>query len=335
VTSVPQLVDPYAGVPPPDEPADRKSAPRTTIADRLLSRADLNDLPTPSPLIDRTLDMRAVSVLAGYWGTCKSFIALDWSACIATGKPWQTRHVQQGSVLYVAAEGAYGLGQRLDAWEYAWHDKIDADTFAVYPQPVNLLDRGAVAELAAASAGRHLIVIDTLARCMPGGDENSARDMGVAVNALYELQRATANGSVLGLHHTGKDKTTIRGSSALEAGVDTIYATEGGPESLTLNRAKRKDGPLYDRVNLKLDTVLNSAVIVSANRTDMTGTEDKLMSAFMSAFSATGATKSELRAVADMPPASFDRGLNRLVSRGLLANSGSDARPFYKHTETS
>jgi DNA-binding IclR family transcriptional regulator len=64
----------------------------------------------------------------------------------------------------------------------------------------------------------------------------------------------------------------------------------------------------------------------------MTDAEDKIMSAFMSAFSATGASKADLRNTCSMPPASFHRGLNALVFRGLLANHGTDQRPFYRKT---
>ena len=273
-------------------------APRRVIRDRLLSRADLANLPTPAPLIDRTLDLRSVAVLAGRWGTCKSFAAQDWAACVATGRPWQGRQVVQGTVLYVAAEGAYGLDQRLAAWEFTYHHDIDPQALAVLPEPINLLDSGAVNELADAARGRHLVIIDTLARCMPGGDENSARDMGLAVDALYRIQRATEGGTVLAVHHTGKD------------------------------------GPLADRVNLHLVEALHSAVLMSALGVDTTSSEQQLMSAFVSGHELTGASKSELRATAAMAPASFARALQGLIRKGFLINTGTDTRPFYKKAET-
>ncbi|WP_159440834.1 AAA family ATPase [Jatrophihabitans endophyticus] len=312
---------------PPSATARSRNTP---LRDRLLTRADLTNLPTPQPLIDRTVDLRSVAVLAGHWGTAKSFTAQDWAACVATGKAWQMRPVETGSVLYVAAEGAYGLNQRFEAWEFTWHHDIHPDRLAVLPEPINLLDANSVTELATAAAGRRLVVIDTLARCLPGGDENSARDMGLAVDALYRIQRATGGGTVLAVHHTGKDGTTVRGSSALEAGVDTVYLTTGTPENLTLERTKRKDGPLQDRVSLTLVDALDSAVLMSAHAADTTSSEQRLMSAFMSGHSATGASKSDLRATAEMSPASFHRALNGLVSKGLLTNTGTTARPFYR-----
>jgi DNA-binding IclR family transcriptional regulator len=82
-----------------------------------------------------------------------------------------------------------------------------------------------------------------------------------------------------------------------------------------------------------LSPVLNSGVIVPALAADMNRRARDLMSVFMSAFAATGATKAELRAVATaagVSAATFHRSLNELVDAGLLANEGIDDRPRYR-----
>jgi hypothetical protein len=53
----------------------------------ILSRAELGTLPHVEPLIENTLDRRSMALLAGYWGSGKSFLALDWACCVATGTP--------------------------------------------------------------------------------------------------------------------------------------------------------------------------------------------------------------------------------------------------------
>jgi hypothetical protein len=326
---------------PPTEPsqaptaAEQPRAIRLALVDRLLSRGELAQLPEPEPLIDGTIDRRTVALVAGHFGSLKSFVLQDWAASIATGRPWMGRPVEQGSVLYVAAEGAHGLHPRFTAWEYGWHRNVPDDQLHVLPEPVNLLDAQAVAELCQLAAGRQLVVIDTLARCMVGADENSAKDMGVAVDALYRLRDATNGGTIAVAHHTGKDRATIRGSSALEAGVDTVYTTEGDARLMRMTRTKRKDGPCPDLLQVKLNPVLDSAVVVSTLGVDIRPTAHELMSTFMSTFAATGASKAELRSVADMPPASFSRALSDLVRSGALINTGTDQRPFYKTGETS
>ncbi|MBB3082946.1 AAA family ATPase [Geodermatophilus sabuli] len=317
-----------ARLPEADRPAGS-----SRLRERLLSRGALASLPKPQPLIADTIDRRTVTVVAGHFGSLKSFVLQDWAACVATGRPWISRPVEQGRVLYVAAEGAHGLHARWAAWEYGWRRTIPDDALSVLPEPVNLLDEGAVAELCALAAGHSLVVLDTLARCIVGADENSARDMGMAVDALYRLRTATGDGTVVLAHHTGKDRSTIRGSSALEAGVDTVYTTDGDPRLMKMSRTKRKDGPREDTLQLKLSPVLDSGVVVSALAADMKPNAQALMSVFMSAFGATGASKADLRNVADLPPASFHRSLNELVSAGALVNEGSDSRPFYRKGE--
>src|SRR3712207_1817312 len=68
-----------------------------------------------------------------------------------------------------------------------------------------------------------LIVVDTLARCMRGGDENNARDMGQAVEGLEFLKR-TLGAAVLVIHHTTKGRDTERGSRAVRGtrGCDAV-----------------------------------------------------------------------------------------------------------------
>jgi hypothetical protein len=317
--------------PQSDHAAQVVNPSRPRLAERLLTRSQLDSLPEPEPLIDNTLDRRTVALLGGYWGTLKSFVALDWALSIATGHPWQGRATVTAPVIYIAAEGAYGIHKRVTAWEYAWRNgkPTEDDMFHVFPAPINLLHPDQVRELCAMATGAALIVIDTVNRCAVTGDENSARDMGMFVDALYRIREATTDGTVLPLHHTGKDKTTIRGSSALEAGVDTVYQTEGDHEGITLKRTKRKDGPPDDTHQLRLELVLDSGV-VSQNRVGLAPSGNDLLSRFQSHFSSTGATRTQLREVVDdMPKTTFYRSLNALVTGGALRNEGTERRPFY------
>jgi hypothetical protein len=293
------------------------------IASRILTRSALASLPDPAPLIDATLDQHSVSLLAGPWGSGKSFIALDWAACLSSGKAWQARPVHtSGPVLYLAAEGAYGLRKRLDAWEYAWDTKLTDEGWFVLTRPVNLLAPTEVAELCEQMRQRGIrhVVVDTLARCMVGGDENSARDMGLAVDALYEVREATGDGgTVIAIHHTGKDRQTVRGSSALEAGVDTVYQIEGDAQLLQLKRTKRKDGPVDDLIRLRLNTVLDSVVVSSHTGLENSGNETLLLSILHSHFSALDdPSTSVLMQAAELPTTSFYRALNALVNKGFV-----------------
>ncbi len=302
----------------------------------VLRREQLADLPDPEPLISDTLDRATVAMLAGHHGTGKSFIALSWACSIATGHHWLSRPAITSRVLYVASEGAEGLHGRISAWEDAWRTPVTG--LDVLPQPWALGKEAEAASLteAAIRAPYGLVVIDTLARCAVGLDENSARDMGLIVDAADRIRRAS-RATVLLVHHTGKDKTTVRGSSALEAAADTVYAVESDGPAITLSRTKRKDGPLHDVLPLRLESAPGGSCYVHAGRGqdhDLAGTPKQLMSVFMSAFSATGASKAELRAAANLAPSSFHRGLNALLNDGLLVDHGSQTRPFYRQKDT-
>jgi len=79
----------------------------------------------------------------------------------------------------------------------------------------------AVQQLAETEGDIGLIVIDTLARAMVPGDENSSQDMGRLV-AAAELLRDRTGACVLLIHHTGKSAAQgARGHSSLRAAVDT------------------------------------------------------------------------------------------------------------------
>lgn len=311
---------------------------REPLASRVVDRDGLRRLPKPTPMIADTLDRGTVAMLAGMWGSAKSFVALDWAACIATGKPWQGRPADRGRVLYIVAEGAQGISVRLDAWEAAWGTKVPGSHLSVHRGPVNLFNTVDVDELCAyvAAEAFAFVVVDTLAKCAVGAEENSAKDMGLVMNAAYRLLEATPSGRglVVVVHHTGKNGA-IRGSSALESGVDTVYTCVKDGAAVTLKRTKRKDGPPEDRHDLTLSDVPGTtSATLGVHRVrqdaDMAGRARELLSIFVSVFASTGASKADLRDAAGMPSATFSRSLNTLVGNGSLVNTGTDMRPFYK-----
>lgn len=299
----------------------------------LLTRSELATLPQPSPLITDTLDARTVAVLAGRRGSAKSLLALDWACCLATGKPWQSREVVQGSVLWIAAEGAYGLHQRVSAWEQAWRRRVPDRALLTRCEAVNLFSGRGWDELLAEAhqVQPALVVVDTWARCTVGARENDNSDATLSTTRLEALRQLGA--TTLVVAHSNADDTKTRGATALEDNVDTVYRTRGEDGRFLVERTKRKDGPEPDVVHLKLRQVAQSVVLESAGGVD-TGTKaDAILSIFGVHFGDTGASKSELREVCReagiASSGTFTRGLNALVSSGALHQSGTDARRRY------
>jgi len=317
-------------------PDDGSRGEPPKFAALLLSRSALRDLPDPEPLIDDVLDRGTVALLYGKWSTFKSFIALDWAASVATGRDWQGRQAKVHRVLYVAAEGAFGLKGRVDAWETGWHTTIADRDLEILPRAVNLTNAADVGNLSALIDwnGYGLVVFDTLARCMVGADENSAKDCGEVVDALHRLRERTPNGRgvILGVHHTGKDGKTFRGSSVFEGGADTVYSTIRDGAVVILDREKRKDGPQVDTHRLKLDLVegTQSACISVSRGVEPNDRAGTLLSHFRSHFGGRGAFGTQLLESSEMPKTTFYRALNDLLERGELINDGTEKRPFYK-----
>jgi len=175
-----------------------------------------------------------------------------------------------------------------------------------------------------------LVVIDTWARSTVGGQENNNSDSTAAFERIDALRQSGT--SVLVVAHTDAGDNKTRGATALDDNADTLYRVKGDAGLLELRRDKRKDGPCEDLHRLRLKVVMDSCVLenLSVDLADMAPRAGELMSAFMSAFGAIGASKAELRAVADQPAATYARSLKTLVQQGLLVNVASDQRPFYK-----
>lgn len=310
------------------------------IADRfgpLLTRSELAGLPPMTPLITDTLDRGTFVVLAGPWGSGKSLVAGAWSWSIAAGLPWERRSVDTspgaGRVLYIAGEGAYGLDARLRAWERTHNVRVP-DGLITLPYAVNVMQRTDVRLVAdlVAELAIDLVVVDTLSRCMVGADENAAKDMSTAVGNL-DLTR-DAGATVLVVHHTGKDRSTVRGSSALEAAADTVYQTDGNGLSVTLRRTKRKDGPRDDEHRFTIEPVPGTESVILSASGNAPSSRDVILSAYLSAYRETGATKAQLRMASGLAPATFHRALSALVTDGKLVDIGTEKRPHYRLGET-
>ncbi|HCG5474323.1 TPA: AAA family ATPase [Vibrio parahaemolyticus] len=201
-------------------------------------------------------------VIYGASGTLKSFQAIDIGCCIATGKPWCDRNVEQGAVVYVAAEGQIGISKRIKAWELA--NKLKADNVFVLGNSLLLAEDTPQEQMITAiqqleereNVKVQLIILDTLARCF-SGDENSSRDMGAFISGCDKVKAATST-SIMCVHHTGKDASKgARGSSVLRAACDYEFHVKRNGQSklLTFSNTKQKEGAEMPCLELEMETV--------------------------------------------------------------------------------
>ncbi len=308
---------------------------------KLLTFDELLHIPSPEPVIDGLLYRDTVAVFYAPSGSAKTFLTLDLAWCVADGRPWQGREVRTGPVLYVLAEGQAGAGQRARAWITAFGGD-QPKRFALYPDAVNLLDPSHVAVLAAwAQAYKPvLVVFDTLNKSIPGGDENSAKDVGLAVAAADTIRRAAGGACVVLVHHTGLDGSRERGSTALRGNVNTVIAVRKEGRLVTVGKDddKQKDAEAGEPISLELVTVDlddgSSCVLKSFARLQERSAEqrhqDAVLAALRDDFASTGASNKTLREALSLNESQVSRAVNALLKASKISNQGSKTRPHWQ-----
>jgi len=300
---------------------------------RLLPADELDTLPPLRWLVEGEIPEASFAVLYGATGSGKSFVALDYAFRIA----------QQRPVVYIAAEGAHGYAARKLAW--CKHHKQPAGHLYFITVPPNLLNTGEVGEIIAAVATIQpaLVVVDTLARTMIGGDENTQRDMGLFVAACDRIRLATG-GTVLVIHHTGRNGDHERGSTVLRGASDQVLKLENDDDLIRLSCEKSKDSSGFPMRAMRLVTVETgrqletgepetSCVVLPSDMVIMAGTLTKagrtiLETLAFEVFQTPGARAKQLMETTGIGNSTFYRTASQLVKDGLVRQDAK-GDPFY------
>lgn len=247
---------------------------------KLLSRTELKSLPDPEWIVQGTLPADSFTVVYGAPGAAKSFAALDIACSVASGSTFHGAPVKRGQVLISVGEGLRGMKWREEAWGLA-HPEADTrqldQNLHILPRAVHLLEQRDAdmiintAEYLANSGEEPLriVIIDTWARALVGGDENSAKDAGIAIDVCERIRHATG-ATVLVVHHAGVEGTRERGSTALRGAADTsifMQKDENGGV-ITFAVKKMKDAELPTAQYFTLSQYGNSAVLLTNQNTN-------------------------------------------------------------------
>lgn len=215
----------------------------------------------------RVLDViprRGLVVMWGAPGSGKSFAAFDIGAAIARGNKYRGKRVKKGLVLIIAAEG--DLTSRTMA--YIRENNLAEDeleNLLIMQRAVNMLDPHQdmddlleTMQMVTDSVGEELalVIVDTLNRVMPGGNENASEDMGAVISNAKKIEEQFQC-AVMFIHHSGKDETKgSRGHSSLKGAMDAEISIIRNEDIRTFRIEKQKEGrDYYDLYNFKLKTI--------------------------------------------------------------------------------
>lgn len=239
----------------------------------VLSIDQFNKRPPMTWRIKNVLPAQGLAIMYGRSGSGKTFLLLDLLLAIATSDEWFGHSINKASVCYVCLEGASGVHQRLAAWEKASGRSLPK-SFKIITDPLDLMQTAHIHELAnsikGADFGSGVIAIDTLNAATPRMDENSSKDMGIAISNLKLLMTLT-NSLVLTSHHTGKDESRgMRGHSSLHGAIDVEIYLKSTNSSRTWALEKIRDYEngethSFKLVTHELDTDEDGEIITSCS----------------------------------------------------------------------
>jgi hypothetical protein len=222
---------------------------------------ELRQRPGARWLVADLIPAKGLGVIYGESGSGKTFLVLDLVCSLAQGLRWAGKRTKGARVVYVGLEGT--VQGRIEA-RLVRYDLEPADLrnlTVIDGGRLDLLGGDADAFIAATKDhlgdyhGPLVLVIDTLARTMPGGNENGSEDMGLVIDAASSITEGLG-AFVLLVHHAGKDPTKgSRGWSGLKGALDVEIQTERNGASRTVTFSKVKEGLDQFSLSFRLEVV--------------------------------------------------------------------------------
>jgi len=292
-------------------------------------------------IVEGWLPLDAVGAIVAPSGRGKSFYALSLALELVTGGTFAGEKLDAVPVLYVAAERATDIRDRLEAWQ-VHHSRKAPEGFRVLalasPPQLTMQDNlEALCEKIRRERAR-VVVLDTFAQMTLGLEENSSRDMGQVMEALNRLRHATNGGLVLVVHHTGKDPSRgARGSTAFLGALDFEITLSGDAKALKAQVTKANAGPEPLPEWYKIEAAALPAfgdvpsrsvgVLVPTAARDAGSTYDESVLDILTNTYPEGASTTRLLEALGLDESKrsgLSRRLNELSKRGLLEALGSN-----------
>ncbi|MBC8076887.1 MAG: AAA family ATPase, partial [Chloroflexales bacterium] len=300
----------------------------------LLDEDAVDQLRDPVWLVRDVLVAGEVTVVYGPSDAGKTFVVMDLTLRVAQHYP----------VLYVAAEDARGIKRRKQAWQR--HNQLaNTGRFFLRDSVLDLLDANQIDEFIAGAraVAPQLIVLDTLSQCVPGADENSARDMSVAMAAAQRIAH-TLDTAVVLIHHTTKEGGNYRGSGTIKGNTYGMLEVNKDDDLIELHTERIKNSQAGKPRFFKLVPValgsdaqgepITSCVLAPAGKVlrgdKLTTNELKILEALAHMTDAVGGARTtELLGETLLPKGkSFYKPLSALRGLGLVEKGAKHTDPL-------
>jgi hypothetical protein len=212
-------------------------------------------------IVKGVVPMATLGVVYGASGSGKSFWLFDLMAAVSRAADqalWRGHKINPARVCWIAAEGVEDMRKRVLGY-CTYQGILLADLPMEFvgeaPNFMEPVDVKAVIRQIRARGRFDVIVVDTLAQVMSGGNENSGEDMGQVLGYCRDITRLTGAMVVL-VHHSGKDESRgARGWSGLRAAADFEFEIIRSDNDRVATVTKMKGGEDGGEYGFQLQTV--------------------------------------------------------------------------------
>ena len=240
-------------LPVPSAESDRKRTDKPLLVD---ASEWLSESVPPSYVVEGIVQRGTLCALTAVTNHGKTAISLALAVCIATGRKFAGREIQQGRVLILCGENPDGFRTRLTATlQHMGLERGDvAGLITVLPLPLaigNYVEQ--IVEEGRALGGEFaLVLVDTSVSYFGGDNEDDnlqARNHAWHLRALVELPGHPA--IIANCHPTknaDKDALLPRGGGAFLNEIDVNLTVWAEGESATLHWFRKKRGPDFEPI---------------------------------------------------------------------------------------
>ncbi len=305
-------------------------------ADKFIARVSKLDW-----FIKGVMPKATIGAVFGASGSGKTFATLHMAASLAMGLDWYGIPTRKSKVLYIVAEGAFGMRDRLSAW--CTHHGVSPSelgkNFYAIPSAPNMLDNDDIKLLVntvrSALGTVDLVIVDTMAQVTPGANENSGEDMGKFLSNAGLVGKALA-ATVCLVGHSGKNADNgLRGWSGIKGALDFECEVVRTQDYRALSVTKLKDGVgegreyrfTLDEVVLDFDVedgVISSCVAAEGEVLDFSDAKD------VASAQASGRRKAAKEASSDQGKAGRPSPRAEAVKAFLRGEAATDGRTFLR-----